>query len=108
MSGIDLETGEISYPYLDSEGRVICDPTPLAVPVGISQIAMSDTQIPHSLVENRFVDIDGDGDWDLMDEADVMPLTQYEIDALDLKPADSPAPPPVVKEEVDNKTPPLE
>nr|QJB20587.1 MAG: hypothetical protein [Microvirus sp.] len=107
---INKETGEIlEYPYLDSEGRLICDPNPVSVPVELIQVGMSDTQLPSTLIRSGF-DVDHDGmfdDDDVLDDSDIMPMTQYEIDALNLK-LDAPAKGEEKAPEGDSPQPPLE
>lgn len=83
--GINKETGEITYPYLDDEGRVVIDPKPLVAPVQITQIGLDDNRIPNSLIQGWDVDDDGiiDDESDLgFDDQDVLPLTQFELAAL--------------------------
>lgn len=106
MSGIDKETGEIIYPYLDHEGRVICDPTPKTVAVGITQIGLDENRVPNTLYQG--FDLDDDGNFDSYEDDEVLPMTQYEIDGSGLESEEAPEPEEAPKEEGVSPQPPLE
>lgn len=76
---INKETGEVNtYPYLDEKGRLVCDPKPLTVPLKVTKLRAADYQVAHGFYDGD----EDDDDFDISDRGDVMPLTEYEINAM--------------------------